>query len=61
MERSEAQKRADLKYKKEKAKRQYIEFYGTDVDLWEHLQKQPQKQTYIKDLIRKDMQKEKES
>lgn len=56
-ERSEAQKRADKKYKKEKAKRAYIEFYGTDSDIWEHLQQQPQKQTYIKNLIREDMQK----
>lgn len=58
MERSEAQKRADQKYKKEKAKRQYIEFYGTDAELWEHLQKQPQKQTYLKNLIREDIKKE---
>jgi hypothetical protein len=58
MERSEAQKRADRKYKKEKAKRSYIEFYGTDTDIWEHLQKQPQRQTYIKNLIREDMKKE---
>jgi hypothetical protein len=55
--RSEAQKRADQKYKKEKAKRTYIEFYGTDADIWEHLQEQPQKQTYIKNLIREDMKK----
>ena len=57
-ERSEAQKRADQKYKKEKAKRTYIEFYGTDADIWEHLNQQPQKQTYIKNLIREDMKKE---
>ena len=42
MERTEAQKRADRKYKKEKAKRSYIEFYGTDTDIWEHLQRQEQ-------------------
>lgn len=57
MERSEAQKRADRKYKKEKAKRTYIEFYGTDTDLWEHLQSQPQKQTYLKNLIKADIEK----
>ena len=56
--RSEAQKRADRKYKKEKAKRSYIEFYSTDTDIWEHLQRQPQKQTYLKNLIREDMKKE---
>ena len=57
MERSEAQKRADRKYKKEKAKRTYIEFYGTEMELYDHIQKQPKKQTYIKDLIRADIKK----
>lgn len=57
-ERSEAQKRADRKYKKETAKRTYIEFYGTDKDVWEHLNKQEKKQTYIKNIIRADMEKE---
>lgn len=58
MERSEAQKRADRKYKAEKVKKILIEFYPTDTDLWEHLQAQEKKQTYIKNLIRADMKKE---
>ena len=51
---SDAQKKAVKKYK-EKVKRMTIEFYPTEMDLYEHIQKQPKKQTYIKDLIRKDI------
>lgn len=55
---SESQKRAAKKYKekyKEKVKRITIDFYPAEEELWEHLQSQEKKQTYIKDLIRKDM------
>lgn len=52
---SEAQKRAVQKYK-QKLKRAYIEFYPSEEDLFEHLQNQPKKQSYLKDLIRKDME-----
>lgn len=51
---SEAQKKAVKKYK-EKVKRITIEFYPSEVDLFEHIGKQDKKQTYIKDLIRADM------
>lgn len=51
---SEAQKRAVKKYK-EKVKRITLEFSPAEADLYEHIQQQPKKQTYIKDLIRKDM------
>ena len=53
---SEAQRKAVKKYK-EKVKRITLDFYPTDEELWEHLQNQPKKQTYIKDLIRSDMSK----
>lgn len=53
---SEAQKRANRNYKR-KIKRLYIELYLSDQDIIDHLDAQPQKQTYIKDLIRKDMEK----
>jgi hypothetical protein len=53
---SEAQKKAVKKYK-EKVKRMTIDFAPTEMDLYEHIQKQPKKQTYIKDLIRADMNK----
>lgn len=55
---SEAQRRATKKFKetyKERVKRITVDFYPTEADLWKHLQAQDKKQTYIKDLIRKDM------
>lgn len=55
--RTEAQKRADRKYKV-KVKKMLLEFYPTEADLIEHLEKQDKKQTYIKNLIREDMKKE---
>lgn len=51
---TDAQNRAKQKYRK-KVKQINIEFYPTEADLLEHLNKQPKKQTYIKDLIRADM------
>lgn len=53
---SAAQLRAVQKYKKEKSKRISIEFSPVDVKLWEHIQNQPNKQGYIKGLIRADME-----
>ncbi len=53
---SEAQKKAVKKYK-EKVKQVTIQFHPTEMDLYEHLQQQPKKQTYVKDLIRADMNK----
>jgi hypothetical protein len=51
---SEAQRRAVSKYK-QKVKRITIDFHPSELELWEHIQSQDKKQTYIKDLIRKDM------
>lgn len=51
---SESQLRAVKKYK-EKVNRVYLDFHPTEEDLWNHVQSQPKKQTYIKDLIRRDM------
>lgn len=56
MNTSEAQKKAVRKYK-EKVKRLTLDFAPTELELYEHLSKQPKKQTYIKDLIRADMKK----
>ena len=53
---SDAQMKAVAKYK-EKVKRFTIDFGPTESDLWEQLQSQPKKQTYIKNLIRADMEK----
>ena len=55
---SEAQKKALEKYKA-KVKRFTVDFPPSDADLWEQLSKQPNKQGYIKDLIRADMEKQK--
>jgi hypothetical protein len=54
---SEAQLRAAKKYN-EKRKRFCIDFAPTEMELWEQLQKQENKQGYIKRLIREDMSKE---
>ena len=53
---SEAQKRAVKKYQ-EKTKRITIRFNPPEMELWEHIQSQENKQGYIKSLIRKDMEK----
>lgn len=51
---TEAQKRAKAKYQ-QKVNRLHVDFYPTETELWEHIEKQEKKQTYIKDLIRSDM------
>ena len=55
---SDAQKKANKKYR-EKMNRITIDFSPAELELWEHIQSQPKKQTYIKDLIRADMEKSK--
>lgn len=54
---TEAQRQAVKKYKA-KVKRLTLEFSPAEADLWEHIQQQEKKQTYIKALIRADMDKE---
>lgn len=49
--------RAAKKKYRSKGKRMTIDFYPSEADLIEHIEKQAKKQTYIKDLIRKDMNK----
>lgn len=53
---SDAQKKAIKKYKT-KLNRLTIDFSPAETDLWEHINKQPKKQTYIKNLIRQDIEK----
>ena len=53
---TEAQKRAKEKYRK-KGKRLMLQFYQTEQDMIDHLEKQSAKATYIKNLIREDMKK----
>jgi hypothetical protein len=52
---TEARKRAKAKYA-EKVKKITVSFYPTEADIWDKLQAQENKQGYIKDLIRKDIQ-----
>ncbi len=52
---TEAQKRAKKKYQS-KGYRFTVDFYQTEAELIEHLKKQPNKQGYIKELIRADME-----
>lgn len=53
---TDAQRKAIKKYK-EKVKRIQLEFSPAESDLWEHIQNQPNKQGYIKALIRADLDK----
>lgn len=52
---TEAAKAAKQRYKA-KVRKLYIEFYPTEAELLEHIEKQPAKQTYIKQLIREDLE-----
>lgn len=54
---SEAQRKAVQSYKK-KVKRITIDFYPSDTDIWDHIQSQEKKQTYIKNLMREDIKKD---
>ena len=53
---TDAQKRAKAKYKSNNVKKILLEFYPSDMELYEKVQEQPNKQGYIKELIRKDIQ-----
>lgn len=53
---TDAQYRASQKYKKEKIKRITVDFSPKEAELWDHVQNQPNKQGYIKSLIRADME-----
>lgn len=53
---TEAEKKAKKKYLS-KGKRLTVDFYPSEADLIEQIEKQPNKQGYIKSLIRADIQK----
>lgn len=53
---TDAQKRAKSKYEKENVKAFNLRFFPADMDLYEHLKKQPKMAAYLKDLIRRDME-----
>lgn len=54
--RSESEKAAVRKYK-QKLTRLTLDFSPAEKDLIDHINSQPKKQTYIKNLIRADMRK----
>ena len=55
---TEAQRRAIQNYKK-KLNRITIDFSPAEEELWQHIQSQEKKQTYLKNLLREDIKKEK--
>lgn len=52
---TEAAKKAKKKYR-DKGKRLTLDFYPSEADLIAHIEKQPNKQGYIKALIRADLE-----
>ena len=52
---SDAQRRANERYRKASVKQATVRFYPSEDDLWEWLERQPNKAGYIKRLIREDM------
>lgn len=57
--RTEAQKRANAKYEREKTKQKRIVFYPSELELFDWISQQPNQQGYIKELIRRDMKESK--
>ena len=53
---SDAQRRANERYRKESVRQATVRFYPTEANLWEWLQAQPNKAGYMKGLIRRDME-----
>ena len=53
---SEAQKRADRKYKHEKTRQFCLRFYPSETEIWTFLSAQENKQGFLKGLISRDME-----
>lgn len=53
---TEAQKRASAKYRQRNVKCQTVSFYPQHMDLYEWLRSQSNRNEYMRDLIRKDME-----
>ncbi len=52
---TDAQKQANKKYRA-KLNRLTLDFSPAEKNIWDHIQSKPKKQTYIKDLIKKDIE-----
>lgn len=55
---SEAQKRASAKYQKESTKTVSLRFYPADMELFEFLNAQENKQGFLKELLKREMGRE---
>lgn len=55
MAESAAQRKSALKYRKEKTKQVCLSFYPTDMELYDFLCQQENKTSYLKNLIRREM------
>ena len=55
---SDAQKRANTNYRKRNMKNVSVSFFPADKDIFEHMEKQGGRGSYIKRLIREDMERE---
>lgn len=55
---TDAQKRADRKYKAEKTKQLIVRFYPSEMELYNHVTQEESMQGYIKRLIREDMERD---
>lgn len=58
---SDAQRRANERYRRESVRQVSVRFYPSDSDVWDWLQSQPNKQSYIRGLIREDMERGREA
>lgn len=52
---SEAQRRADRKYKHDKTQQFCLRFYPAEEEIWSFLSAQENKQGFLKDLISREM------
>lgn len=55
---TDAQKRANAKYARDKVKQVGVKFYPADEELYEWVKSRDNVQGYIKELIRADMERE---
>ncbi len=53
---SDAQKKANANYRKKNMKSVSVSFFPADRDIFEHMEKQGGRGSYIKRLIREDME-----
>lgn len=56
MAESEAQRRANLNYRRKNTKSITLTFFPSDMELYDYVASKGSKASYIKDLIRKDME-----